>query len=129
MKDDLTHREKEVFIERLFSSIAPKYDLLNWVLSLSRHKAWWRFAASNSGLKPGGCALDVCCGTGDFAFELMGIVGSAECFRAAGLRDVSFYDLMFGAVCVHAARSRFDRVDKVDRVNRVLARIIHEQID
>lgn len=61
---------KEAYVESLFSSIASKYDLLNSVLSLTRHKAWRRFAVSKSGIKPGGYALDVCCGTGDFAFEL-----------------------------------------------------------
>jgi len=67
--------EKEAYIERLFSSIAPRYDLLNTVLSLARHKAWRRFAVAESGIAPGGCALDVCCGTGDFAFELARKVG------------------------------------------------------
>ncbi|MHB9038282.1 MAG: bifunctional demethylmenaquinone methyltransferase/2-methoxy-6-polyprenyl-1,4-benzoquinol methylase UbiE [Armatimonadota bacterium] len=67
--------EKEAYVENLFSSIAPKYDLLNFVLSLTRHKAWRRFAVSKSGLVPGNRALDVCCGTGDFAFELARRVG------------------------------------------------------
>ncbi|MCE5323945.1 bifunctional demethylmenaquinone methyltransferase/2-methoxy-6-polyprenyl-1,4-benzoquinol methylase UbiE [bacterium] len=61
---------KEAYVESLFSSIASKYDLLNSVLSLTRHKAWRRFAVSKSGMAQGGNALDVCCGTGDFAFEL-----------------------------------------------------------
>ncbi|MCL5104954.1 MAG: bifunctional demethylmenaquinone methyltransferase/2-methoxy-6-polyprenyl-1,4-benzoquinol methylase UbiE [Armatimonadetes bacterium] len=68
--------EKEAYVERLFSSVAPKYDFMNSVLSLTRHKAWRRFAVSKSGLLPGGRALDVCCGTGDFAFELAKKVGS-----------------------------------------------------
>ena len=67
--------EKEAFVERMFSSVAPKYDFMNSVLSLTRHKAWRRFAVSKSGLELGGCALDVCCGTGDFAFELARKVG------------------------------------------------------
>ncbi len=70
MSEDLKGRRKEAYVEGLFSSIAPKYDLLNSVLSLSRHKAWRRYAVSKSDLEHGGSALDVCCGTGDFAFEL-----------------------------------------------------------
>lgn len=62
--------EKEAYIEGLFSAIAPRYDLLNTVLSFAMHKSWRRFAVSVSGLKPGGSALDVCCGTGDFVIEL-----------------------------------------------------------
>ena len=75
MNQHFVESEKEAYVEGLFSSIAPKYDLLNSVLSLTRHKAWRRFAVSKSNLKPGDCALDVCCGTGDFAFELANRVG------------------------------------------------------
>ena len=67
--------EKEACVRGLFSSIAGKYDLMNSVLSLSRHGAWRRFAALKGGLASGDSALDVCCGTGDFAFELARIVG------------------------------------------------------
>jgi len=80
MFQDTSHQprsesEKEAYVEGLFSAIAPRYDLLNTVLSLTRHKAWRRFAVSESGLSLGGRALDVCCGTGDFAFELAGKSG------------------------------------------------------
>lgn len=98
---------KEAYIQSLFSSIAPKYDLLNSVLSLTRHKAWRRFAASKSGLAQGDSALDVCCGTGDFACELANKVGrsgsvtgvdfappmvelAAKKAKRAGLANVSF---------------------------------------
>jgi demethylmenaquinone methyltransferase/2-methoxy-6-polyprenyl-1,4-benzoquinol methylase len=68
--------DKEAYVESLFSAIAPKYDFMNSVLSLTRHRAWRRHAVSMSGLRPGGRALDVCCGTGDFAFDLSNAVGS-----------------------------------------------------
>lgn len=67
--------EKEAYVEGLFSAVAGKYDLMNTVLSLTRHRAWRRFAVSKASLKPGDSALDVCCGTGDFAFELARAVG------------------------------------------------------
>lgn len=67
--------EKEAYVEGLFSAIAGKYDLMNSVLSLNRHRAWRRFAVSKAGLESGDSALDVCCGTGDFAFELTRAVG------------------------------------------------------
>lgn len=68
--------EREAYVEGLFSAIASRYDLLNTVISLGWHKAWRRRAASTAGLKPGGRALDVCCGTGDFGLELARRVGS-----------------------------------------------------
>lgn len=76
MSNSLSGPEKEAYVKALFSAIAPKYDLMNSVLSLSRHKAWRRRAVAISGLKPGGKALDVCCGTGDFAFDLARAAGS-----------------------------------------------------
>jgi len=67
--------EKEAYVEGLFSAVAGKYDLMNSVLSLTRHRAWRRFAVAKAHLKPGDSALDVCCGTGDFAFELARVAG------------------------------------------------------
>jgi demethylmenaquinone methyltransferase/2-methoxy-6-polyprenyl-1,4-benzoquinol methylase len=69
--------KKEAYVEGLFSSIASKYDLLNSVMSLHMHKAWRRFAVGKCGVGPGSNALDVCCGTGDFAIELAKAVGEA----------------------------------------------------
>jgi demethylmenaquinone methyltransferase/2-methoxy-6-polyprenyl-1,4-benzoquinol methylase len=60
----------------MFDAIAPKYDLLNAVLSLNIHNMWRRLSARRSGLRVGDSALDVCAGTGDFAVELRRIVGA-----------------------------------------------------
>lgn len=63
-------------IREMFSRIASGYDFLNSVLSLSLHKRWRRYAVSLAdSLYKGGRALDVCCGTGDFAFDLARSVG------------------------------------------------------
>lgn len=66
---------KERYVEQLFASIAPRYDLLNSLLSINRHKQWRRFAVQQCGLWPGDAALDVCVGTGDLAIELSRAVG------------------------------------------------------
>ena len=66
---------KERYIEGLFASIAPRYDFLNSIISLNRHKAWRRFAVGLAQLTPGSAALDVAAGTGDFAIELTRAVG------------------------------------------------------
>ena len=66
---------KAEYIERLFASIAPRYDLLNSILSFNCHKGWRRFAANHCGLQPDDRALDVCAGTLDFAIELAKVVG------------------------------------------------------
>ena len=68
-------QDKEQYVERLFASIAPRYDLLNSILSFNRHKRWRAFGARECRLSPGDKAIDVCAGTMDFAIELSKIVG------------------------------------------------------
>ncbi len=55
-------------VKQMFSAISPTYDLLNAVLSLRRDAAWRRFAVSKLGR---GRFLDLCCGTGDIALEII----------------------------------------------------------
>jgi demethylmenaquinone methyltransferase / 2-methoxy-6-polyprenyl-1,4-benzoquinol methylase len=54
----------------MFDRIAPRYDLLNTVLSLGIDGGWRRAAAAATRLGPGGSALDVACGSGRLTGEL-----------------------------------------------------------
>lgn len=64
--------EKAAHVRRMFSSIAPRYDLLNHVLSLNIDRLWRRWAVNRLGWehKPDGVYLDNCAGTLDLAVEL-----------------------------------------------------------
>jgi demethylmenaquinone methyltransferase / 2-methoxy-6-polyprenyl-1,4-benzoquinol methylase len=64
---DLLDR-REVRIRRMFDGIAPKYDLLNHLLSLNVDKAWRRRVVKMVPLTDGPL-LDLCTGTGDLAFD------------------------------------------------------------
>jgi demethylmenaquinone methyltransferase/2-methoxy-6-polyprenyl-1,4-benzoquinol methylase len=57
----------------MFSAIAPRYDLLNHVLSLNVDRLWRRRAVERLGWesRPDGLYLDVCAGTYDLALELV----------------------------------------------------------
>jgi demethylmenaquinone methyltransferase/2-methoxy-6-polyprenyl-1,4-benzoquinol methylase len=60
-------------VREMFTSIAPRYDLLNHVLSLNVDKVWWRRAAKTFAsvlARPDARVLDLCCGTGDMTFAL-----------------------------------------------------------
>jgi demethylmenaquinone methyltransferase/2-methoxy-6-polyprenyl-1,4-benzoquinol methylase len=60
-------------VREMFTSIAPRYDLVNHVLSLNTDRFWWWRAARtfDSILKrPDARVLDLCCGTGDMTFAL-----------------------------------------------------------
>lgn len=67
--------EKHDYVRDMFDAIAPRYDLLNSLLSVRMHHGWRRAATHQARLQPGDTALDVCTGTGDFAFELASRVG------------------------------------------------------
>ena len=55
----------------MFDRIAPRYDLLNRLLSLGTDLSWRRRAVAFARLADGGRALDVGTGTGDFALALL----------------------------------------------------------
>ncbi|MGC2474706.1 MAG: bifunctional demethylmenaquinone methyltransferase/2-methoxy-6-polyprenyl-1,4-benzoquinol methylase UbiE [Candidatus Sulfotelmatobacter sp.] len=60
-------------VREMFTSIAPRYDLLNHVLSLNVDRLWWRRTARTFRhilVRPQACVLDLCCGTGDMTFAL-----------------------------------------------------------
>jgi demethylmenaquinone methyltransferase/2-methoxy-6-polyprenyl-1,4-benzoquinol methylase len=63
-------------VRTMFDRIADRYDLMNSVMSAGQHHRWRRRAADFAALQPGGRAIDLCCGTGDLAFELKRRVGS-----------------------------------------------------
>ncbi|GCC10144.1 ubiquinone/menaquinone biosynthesis C-methyltransferase UbiE [archaeon] len=68
-------REKTVKINRMFSSIADRYDLANTMLSFNRDTFWRRFAVEKTGVTSGNKVLDVATGTGKIAFQLEKKVG------------------------------------------------------
>ena len=60
-------------VREMFTSIAPRYDLLNHVLSLNVDRMWWRKTARRFQhilSRPDARVLDLCCGTGDMSFAL-----------------------------------------------------------
>jgi len=54
----------------MFDRIARRYDTVNTVLSFGTDSGWRRRAARETGLRPGGSALDVACGSGKLTAEL-----------------------------------------------------------
>ena len=62
--------ERVLKVNRLFTRIARRYDLLNDIQSFGLHRLWKRRVVEMARINPGGRALDLCCGTGDIAFAL-----------------------------------------------------------
>lgn len=57
-------------VQKMFDGIARRYDLVNDVLSFRLARYWRKKAAQLLGIKKDALVLDLCCGTGDFAFAL-----------------------------------------------------------
>lgn len=69
--------EREKQVQQIFSEIAPRYDLLNHVLSLNIDRSWRRKAVNRLlwETTPDGTYLDACAGTYDLALELSSRAG------------------------------------------------------
>lgn len=63
-------------VQQMFNAIAPRYDLVNHLLSANIDRIWWRRAARRfEGVlgDPSARILDVCCGTGEMTMALLGL--------------------------------------------------------
>ena len=66
-------REASAHVRKMFTKIAPRYDFLNHLLSLSIDRVWRRRTALKFGKiirRTDARILDLCCGTGDMTFAM-----------------------------------------------------------
>jgi len=71
-------RDSEEFasdVRGMFDRIAGVYDLMNSAMTAGLHHQWRQRAVDRAEVEPGSDALDLCCGTGDLAFELRRRIG------------------------------------------------------
>lgn len=145
----LTERNRS--IGEMFSSIAPRYDFLNRLLSLGVDRRWRRLAVAETVPSTGGRFLDVATGTADMALEILrqkgpgasvaGVdlsmemirVGREKCARAGRRRRVAFVrapgeslpfrDGAFDSACVaFGIRNVIDRERGLREMCRVVRR-------
>ena len=63
--EKVSPREKTRRVNKVFSSVADEYNLMNDIMSFGIHKLWKRFAVSLCGIRKDFHVLDLACGTGD----------------------------------------------------------------
>ena len=90
-------------VRAMFDRITPAYDRMNRLMSLGMDGSWRSLAVRASGVAPGDAALDVCCGTGDLAIELLDAVSTRG--RVVGLD--------FSQAMLDAARRKSSQVEWV----------------
>ncbi|MGV3573355.1 MAG: bifunctional demethylmenaquinone methyltransferase/2-methoxy-6-polyprenyl-1,4-benzoquinol methylase UbiE [Ramlibacter sp.] len=69
-------REKAQKVRGVFDSVAPRYDVMNDLMSLGLHRAWKAFTVLCADVRPGHRVLDIAGGTGDLAQAFARKVGS-----------------------------------------------------
>lgn len=130
----------------MFDRIARRYDLVNTVLSAGIDGGWRRRAARETGLRPGGSALDVACGSGKLTAELARISRSGRVvgldfspqmlavarhdhpnieFREGDALNLPFGDQSFDAATIaFGLRNLADPVRGLREMNRVAGRAV-----
>ena len=73
--ESVDERDKARRVRGVFDSVAPKYDLMNDLMSLGLHRAWKAYAVLVANVRPGQQVLDLAGGTGDLALAFAKQVG------------------------------------------------------
>jgi demethylmenaquinone methyltransferase/2-methoxy-6-polyprenyl-1,4-benzoquinol methylase len=69
--DQLTGRERSIYVQNMFSRIARRYDLMNRLMTFGQDISWRRETVHRANLPAGGRLLDLGSGTGDLAIEAL----------------------------------------------------------
>ena len=71
LKEHISSKEKKQrYVNRLFETIAPRYDFFTSVMSYGMDRGWKRVLVEMAELKGDETVLDLACGTGDITFEV-----------------------------------------------------------
>ncbi|MGH9091490.1 MAG: ubiquinone/menaquinone biosynthesis methyltransferase, partial [Acidimicrobiales bacterium] len=131
-----TGDEKTARVRAMFDTIAPRYDLVNRLMTFGLDRGWRRTAVDALGLPPGSAVLDLACGTGDLAslarrhgYRTVGVdlslgMLAAGHAGAAAQGDAAKLPLATGAldgvVCGYALRNVTDLAGSLAEAARVL---------
>lgn len=111
----LTNHHPESEVNRMFSRVAPKYDLMNNVISLGTQKHWRKELFKQVTVLSGMDCLDLCCGTGDLTVELARQAGPSG--RVIGLD--------FNQSMLELAKKKIDRLALNKDIELVQADAMH----
>lgn len=71
--------DKSAQVKQVFDTVAPKYDLMNDVMSAGLHRLWKNYTVRVANLQLGESVLDIAGGTGDLAMAFAEQVGEGGC--------------------------------------------------
>ena len=95
--------EKVQAVRSMFDAIAPRYDLVNRIMTFRMDVGWRKRTVRSLALAPGSTVLDLACGTGDFCREL----------QAHDLAPIGL-DLSFGMLAAARTTAPLAQADALD---------------
>lgn len=75
--ESVDEHDKARRVRGVFDSVAPRYDLMNDLMSGGLHRLWKAYTVMVANVQPGQRVLDIASGTGDLALAFSGKVGPA----------------------------------------------------
>lgn len=75
--ESVDEAEKARRVRGVFDSVAPKYDLMNDLMSAGLHRVWKAYTVQVANVREGDRVLDIAGGTGDLALAFAGKVGAS----------------------------------------------------
>jgi demethylmenaquinone methyltransferase/2-methoxy-6-polyprenyl-1,4-benzoquinol methylase len=103
--------DKAQRVHRMFSAIAPSYDLCNRVHSLGMDQHWRSVAVKMADVKAGDTIVDVACGTGDLTLKFARALVRAQRGGASGEEEAgrgAVYGIDFTFAMLPLARAKSD---------------------
>ena len=74
--ESVDEQDKARRVRSVFDSVAPKYDVMNDLMSMGLHRAWKAYTVMVANVKEGQQVLDIAGGTGDLAMAFASKVGT-----------------------------------------------------
>ena len=74
--ESIDEQDKARRVRSVFDSVAPKYDVMNDLMSMGLHRAWKAYTVLVANVRPGQQVLDIAGGTGDLALAFTPKVGA-----------------------------------------------------
>ena len=112
-----TKADKHASVRAMFDRIAPRYDLMNRLMTFGLDQRWRRAAIDSVRIEPGNVVLDLACGTGDLSelcadrgARVIGLDFAGEMLRGARKRGVAATFVQGDGTCLPLATNSVDAV-------------------